>query len=702
MFKESLKKKALFKFDILSFCLGLILYFLFCLEIKVDLIKNIDLLSWPSANNRPLVFLYVFSHFYIFTRLLIVKTIENKKFNEINYFYEPNKNKFFVKIIISLFLVIFIYYGIFYQYYNDGLGTYHVSRSLNDHLTVILAPLNKIQNGEKFYLEAETGLIGPLQQLFFFWMEDTFKNATDIYRFQLVINFVSLSIVACLLIFMCDLKWGLILFLSIILTKVGILSNFNYPGWGFYLRWFPLLIMSIYLTKILYEFENKKLLIRLFILSIFWSLLALVAKENFLQPIIAIGIIFYFQFYFLQKKLIFFKNLFYLIIFFLINFTLFSVTIFGIENLKIFFSLYTDFTSRYFWGQNSLFLTDTRPLFQDPFALFVVGKVYLSVIFQIFLGLILFSKINTKKINKNFYIVIISVLAASVSLNMASFFRADLTHIKSTGMLTVALIILSIVFYLRHSIKTSVGNFIFFLMFIILIVDIHYSIPHTKNIVKSLINYQKIDNSNSFFQPRENFNKSISYLITNKKILKDNFKNHGEIKDSNLLKEWHSYKEKLLSDSNDTDVNILRKVSSDINEQRYFFMRYNQAFKKMINFKEIIKDKPLVAWDYNFPDFRVETLIYLLELNTAGNISSPMTNIWNKKDLENYIKYLFASNNYCFYLNDQDLNNLSQIKEKWFLKSDDDLYFLNNQKIPIKIYLENYKESNQNHFLCND
>ena len=73
---------------------------------------------------------------------------------------------------------------------------------------------------------------------------------------------------------------------------------------------------------------------------------------------------------------------------------------------------------------------------------------------------------------------------------MASFFRADLTHIKSTGMLTTALIILSIVFYLRHSIKTSVGNFIFFLMFIILIVDIHYSIPHTKNIVKSLINYQ--------------------------------------------------------------------------------------------------------------------------------------------------------------------------------------------------------------------
>ena len=49
---------------------------------------------------------------------------------------------------------------------------------------------------------------------------------------------------------------------------------------------------------------------------------------------------------------------------------------------------------------------------------------------------------------------------------MASFFRADLTHIKSTGMLTVALIILSIVFYLRHSIKTSVGNFIFFLTFV--------------------------------------------------------------------------------------------------------------------------------------------------------------------------------------------------------------------------------------------
>ena len=196
------------------------------------LIKNIDLLSWPSANNRPLVFLYIFSHFYIFTRLLIVKIIENKKFNEINYFYQPKKNKFFVKIIISLFLVIFIYYGIFYQYYNDGLGTYHVSRSLNDHLTVILAPLNKIQNGDKFYLEAETGLIGPLQQLFL-WMENKFENATDIYRFQLVINFVSLSIVGCLLIFMCDLKWGLILFLSIILTKVGILSNFNYRVGGF-------------------------------------------------------------------------------------------------------------------------------------------------------------------------------------------------------------------------------------------------------------------------------------------------------------------------------------------------------------------------------------------------------------------------------------------------------------------------------------
>ena len=700
MFKELFETKILIKFDILSFFLGLLFYFIFCLEIKIDLIKNIDLVSWPSANNRPLVFLYIFSHFYIFTRLLIIKITENNNDQVINYFYKPKKNKLLTKTIVSFALVTFVYYGIFYQYYNDGLGTYHVAKSLNDHLTVILAPLNKIHDGGKFYLEAQTGLIGPLQQLLFFWIENKFSNASDIYRFQLIINFISLSIIVCLIIFMCDLTWGLILFFSIILTKVGILSNFNYPGWGLLLRWFPLLIMSIYLTKILHEFNDKKLLIRLFVFSAFWTLLAFVAKENFLQPIIAFGIIFYFQFYFLKKKIIFFKYLIYLIIFFFFNFSLFSFCIFGIENFTKFFILYTDFTSRYFWGQNSLFLTDSMSLFQDPFALFVVGKVYLSVIFQIFLGLLLFSNLNKKKINKNFYIVIISVLAASVALNMASFFRADLTHVKSTGMLTLALIILSIVFYLRHSIRTSVGNFIFFLMFIILIVDIHYSISHSKNIVKSLINFQRIDNSVSIFKSRDNFKNSLNSLIKNKKIIKDNFKNYGEIKDPDLLDEWNIYKEKLLSGSNDTDVNILRKVSSDINEQRYFFMRYNNSFKKMINFKEIIKDKPLVVWDYNFPDFRIETLIYLLELNTAGNLSSPMTNIWNREDVKNYKNFLYTFKNYCFYLNDQDLKNLSQIKEEWFSVSNDNLYFLNNHKIPIEIYLDNHKQNNQNHFLC--
>ena len=695
------KKNVILNFDIISFFLGIILYFIFCLEIKVDLIKNIDLISWPSANNRPLVFIYIFSHFYIFTRLLIEKYISNSENYFVNFCFEDDSiNNFYIKFVYSIFLTVFVFYGILFQHYNEGLGTFHVAKSLNDHLTVILAPLHKIYEGGKFYLDAKTGLIGPFQQLMFFLIDQYYNNATDIYRFQLLLNYITVCFLIFFLIFFCGVKWGSLIFFSIILTKVGILPNFNYPGWGIYLRWLPILIMAISLSSILFEKKKKILLLKLYILSLFWTLLALFSKENFLQPIISFGVIFFFQIFFLKKKIIFFKYLFYLIIFFIMNFIIFSVATFGVENFVKFFHLYTDFTSRYFWGQNSLFLTDRMRLFQDSFALFVVGKTYLSIFFQIFLGMILFNSKFKKKISKNLYISLISVLAASIALNMASFFRADLTHVRSTGMLTLTLILLTIFFYYKYSIKNSVNNFIFFLMFLILIVDIHYSISHSKNIIKSLINFQRLDSGNSFFETRSNFNNSLLSMLKRRKIVTENFNNYGEIKDPTIIKEWNILRNKIVLNINDVDTNILKKVSSNINEQRYFFMRYHKTFNQMINFKTILGDSPLVSWDYNFPEFRIETLIYLLDLKSAGKISSPMTNLWNVNDLKLYQEELFSLSHYCYYLNENEINNVHEIKNKWFPKNNKKIYFLNHKNISIENYVNKYKVINKNHFLC--
>lgn len=688
------------KFDLFFLLFSIIFYYLFCLEIKPDLIYNKNLLNWPSANNRPIIFIYIISHLYIFLRLFFEKKI-NSDFIPTLENSSLNQEKIFTirKVFFSIILSVFCFYAILYQFYNDGLGSHHVAKSLNDHLTVNLAPIVKMNQGYSFYLESKTGLIGPFQQMMFFLLDQKFGNLSDIFRSQLIINYIAIVFLIFSTVLCFGIKIGLIIFLSIFFTKTGILPNFNYPGWGIFLRWFPLIIMTAFLSKILLMNNEKNIKTFIYFLSIFWAISALFSKENFSLPVVSFGLVFIFINVSLKKNFFFFKYFAFLIGFFIFNLSLIIILVFGFENYFSFFEIYMEFTSRYFWGQNSLYLTDRLPLFQNQFHLHIVGKTYLSVLFQIILGVLILSGKLKKKIPHNFYLSTVVILSSSIALNLLSFLRSDLTHIRSTGMLNLTVIVFFMIFYIFYSNKKAVNNFIFSIALLIFITDVHFSLSHSKKLFKSLISYENNGTNKEIFVSREKFYRSLNLLSKNQKIGLEKVNENKSNFDESISNSWERLSQEI-EKKNTTEVKILKKISSDINEMKYFFNRYNAEFIQLVDFKKTLKDNPLVVNNFYFPEFRIETLIYLLDLKTVGNFTSPMTNIWNESDLRMYKNSLRGYKNYCFFIAGKDMGDYRKIANAWFFNKTQKIYFLSNPKLSPDEYYELVKNSKKNNFLC--